>query len=167
METSAEADVFMYSLIEMYNSRPVLTLLIAGTTIVIACDLLYEGYNLIFGKTLKTRRRKRQDVKKTSTEGEKELQLEVRKPSNLWNTVLFFPDYFPDAPDSSTQQLLNYFQSAKMSIHICMYLASHPGIGEVIRHKYAEGLLVQVVTDYDTYTAHNNCGVKHWRRSGK
>jgi len=160
-------------MLEMYKTRPMMTVFITGTTLVIACEILYEGYGLIFNSVRKPRKKQwpitntdLSIIRSTSVKSQEDL-LEERKPAKEWNTVLFFPDRFPENPDSTTKQLFNYFESAKISIHICMYLASHAVIAEVIKKKYMDGLLVQVVTDYDTYTAHNNYGVKLWKRTGK
>jgi len=94
-------------------------------------------------------------------------KINLRKPVQLWNTVLFFPDPNPEAEGSPTQHLIQYFREAKVRIQICMYLASYQPLTDIIAEKYADGLLVQVITDYDTYTAHNNWGPKQWKRIGK
>jgi hypothetical protein len=186
------------SIVEMWNTRPKMTLVIAGTTVVLASEVIYWAYWKLFGNGVRDGKRKKVTKRKpqpksdgvksvkevfcstltlalskqrtrtppSTKEEEASLRLEERKPSALWNTVLFFPDFEPAKPGSSTKQLISYFESARMSIYMCMYLCSHPELGDVIRRKYREGLLIQVVTDYDTYTAHNNCGVKHWINAG-
>jgi len=97
--------------------------------------------------------------------------LDLRKPAVIWNTVIFFPDktlptktaYLP----SSTTQLRSYFENAKVKIRMCMYLASLYDIKEVIlRKKRQDGVLVQIVTDYDTLTSHNNLNCKAYIRAG-
>lgn len=115
------------------------------------------------------RKRTEGDVAGEDEEAEAaERQLELRKPSDLWNTVIFFPDpSSKDGPRTSRDALLSYLRAAQTSIQICMYLTSSPQFVNIIREKYNQGLMVQVVTDYDTYTAHNNFGPKSWKRCGK
>lgn len=80
--------------------------------------------------------------------------LEERKPSNLWNTAMFFPDYHADEPDSTTQQFLWYFQQARTSIRVCIYNFSFPELEYVICQQYERGLIVQFVVGQES-TAEN------------
>lgn len=93
--------------------------------------------------------------------------LEERKPREVWNTALFFPDEAPDDPNSPINRLLWFIDNARISIHICMYLTSNPRFVNVIKKKSSEGLVIQVVTDYDTFNAHNNFGPRIWSQRGK
>lgn len=78
------------------------------------------------------------------------MALEERKPSNLWNTAMFFPDYHADEPDSTTQQFLWYFQQARTSIRVCIYNFSFPELEYVICQQYERGLIVQFVVGQET-----------------
>jgi len=95
-------------------------------------------------------------------------RVHLLKPEHIWNRVIFFPDENFDLndTDSPTNQLLNYFKEARISIQVCIYLASFPQIEEVISDAKDEGKLVQIVTDHDTSHAHNNYSTTLWRRNG-
>jgi len=97
---------------------------------------------------------------------QKKMLRDARKPPDLWNTVLFFPDENASLPNSSRSQFLAYLKEAKMSMKICIYLASLKEFTEVIRRKWADGLSIQIITDYDTLTAHNNFSCKDFIRAG-
>jgi phosphatidylserine/phosphatidylglycerophosphate/cardiolipin synthase-like enzyme len=88
--------------------------------------------------------------------------LAKRKPPELWNTAIFFPDTKVETPGSPTDQLIQLINGARISIQICMYLSSYVPIEEAILKKYSKGLIIQVVTCFDTMTAHNN-HFKKWR----
>ena len=89
--------------------------------------------------------------------------LNARKPPDLWNTVLFFSG--ADEPTTSTQ-LMFYLENAKMSIQICIYLASLPAFEQVILDKKKYGLCIQVITDHDTLMAHNNFTFRRFLAQG-
>jgi len=92
----------------------------------------------------------------------------ARKPPDLWNTVLFFPDLSPDPtdPDSTTSKLMFYLENAKMCLQICIFLASLPVFERVILRRKREGLCIQVITDHDTMRAHNNYCCHKFSRVG-
>ena len=93
---------------------------------------------------------------KKEKEASEELKsLNARKPPDLWNNVLFFPDPNPEAPRSATSQLVFYLESARMSVQICILLASLPVVESLILTKKQEGLCIQVITDHDTLAEHN------------
>jgi len=72
--------------------------------------------------------------------------VDLRKPPELWNTAIFFPDYHIQQPNSKTAQLLWYFKEAKISIQICIYNCSLRDLERVLFQKHEEGLLVEVIT---------------------
>jgi hypothetical protein len=75
--------------------------------------------------------------------------VELRKPPQLWNTAIFFPDLQIQQANSKTSQLLWYFKEAKISIQICIYNCSLRDLEQVIFEKHNEGLLVEVVTAHE------------------
>lgn len=93
-------------------------------------------------------------------------QLNKRKPPENWKTVIFFPDLLQNRPDAPIKRLRQMFKEAKTSIHLCLYLCSLFEMSETIKKKFQEGLIVMVITDYDTWTAHNNSGLKNLARAG-
>lgn len=93
--------------------------------------------------------------------------LHQRKPPAIWDNVLFFPGTCPSKPDSPIKQLKSYFQKARTSIYICMYLCSNYSLSDCIREKFDEGLVVEIVSEYDTWTAHNSKGIIQLARHGK
>jgi phosphatidylserine/phosphatidylglycerophosphate/cardiolipin synthase-like enzyme len=93
-----------------------------------------------------------------------------RKPPEIWNTALFFPDplypvgvkftatanEFPEIPDSQTYKFLKYFKEARISISICIQLASFSPLEKILTEKCRAGFIVSIITDHDTTEAHNN-----------
>lgn len=92
--------------------------------------------------------------------------LEQRKPSKTWNTVILFPNLVESRQNAPLNQLLFYFRQARTSIYLCMYLCSNFTLSNAVRDKYDEGLIVNVVSEYDTWTAHNNKGIKDLAHHG-
>jgi len=90
--------------------------------------------------------------------------LELRKPHKIWNTAIFFP-VDPTLLSPKTE-LLYYFEHAAFSIRMCMHLSSLYEIRDIVLQKKREGLLVQVITDYDTLVGHNNWNCKVYIRAG-
>jgi len=100
-------------------------------------------------------------------ETEEERQLNLRKPPDIWNTALFFPDTSPDREDSPTKQFISYFENAKISIYICIHLFSEYNLAGVIVKKKKEGLVVKVVTDFDRTDGHNdNASIRYLQIQG-
>ncbi len=93
--------------------------------------------------------------------------LHERKPPAIWDNVLFFPGTCPTKPDSPIKQLKHYFHKARTSIYICMYLCSNYSLTDCIREKFDEGLVVEIISEYDTWTAHNSKGIIQLARHGK
>ncbi|CAL8080108.1 unnamed protein product [Orchesella dallaii] len=160
--------------------------LVAGVTIMISSEFMSHLYNWYFTpkkylKKLKPRKfitpgwaarlqpKGQLEVPKLT---EEELAgLNMRKPPEIWNEVLFFPDVLSSDRTSrranmAVKQLVRYFDEAKSIISLCVYLNSNHDLTEIILKKYREGLLIQVVTDYDTWTAHNSSGAKFWYKQG-
>jgi len=108
---------------------------------------------------LATSREKKQNSKTTDgapkiSEKAPRNMLEERKPSNLWNTAMFFPDYFASEPDSTTQQFLWYFSQARTSIRVCIMNCSFPEMLDVISQQYDRGLIVQYVVGCESTAEH-------------
>lgn len=85
-----------------------------------------------------------------------------RKPPEMWNTAIFFPDLQLGKEGSPTKQLIGLIENARISIQICVYLTSYVPLEEAILKKYSQGLIIQVVTCHETMTAHNN-HFKRWK----
>jgi len=116
-----------------------------------------------------------------------DLQLEKRKPSEKWNTVLFFPptpprpgmksgddtldlDLTQSPPESEFESLSFYFDKAGESIQICALLISEFELANIIRRKRNSGLIIQVITDHDTLAERNgslNSSSRYLRKIGK
>lgn len=99
------------------------------------------------------------------------LALNTRKPPDVWNTAIFFPDLTPSTDityltTSTTAQFLSYFQNARLSIYMCILLSSLHQLKEIIQQK-SQNLSIKVITDYDTLTAHDNFNCKSFIRSSK
>ena len=105
--------------------------------------------------------RKKESVREFG-ENEAVTMLALRKPPHLWNTAIFFPDHQLGKEGSPTAKLIGLIENAKFSIKICVYLTSYVPLEEAILKKYSEGLIIQVVTCYETMTAHNN-HFKRWK----
>ncbi|CAL8112848.1 unnamed protein product [Orchesella dallaii] len=79
--------------------------------------------------------------------------MERRKPSALWNTAMFFPDFSASEKDSTTQQFLWYFGQATTSIRICIYNFSFPELEQVLSEQYERGLIVQFIVGHESTAA--------------
>jgi len=147
--------------------KPILLCCGVGTVTVIFVALGYKAIPA-FLRGLRKRKSHNTSVSIVENEEERELRLfHERKPPDLWNTVLFFPDTTPDADGSPTKQFLSYFENTKMSLQICIYLASYPALEQIILAKRAQGLLIQVLSDHDSLSgAHNNFSVNRFRHNG-
>lgn len=45
----------------------------------------------------------------------------ISKEEDLWNTAIFFPDYFPEREYSKTRELIWYLEQAEFTIDVCTY----------------------------------------------
>lgn len=109
-------------------------------------------------KTPKWALRKVLELEPPSLTMEQVEALNRRKPPDIWNTVLIFPETSPNTYQRSFSKLKNFLQQAKISIYVAMYLCSNMELSEVIRRRHKDGLEVQVLTEYDTWTSHNSRG---------
>jgi adenine-specific DNA glycosylase len=112
----------------------------------ICTEAAWRAYKYRKAKIAERRRAAEAEARKGIKHEQQEIALKKRKPPDLWNTVLFFPDPTFEEPSSTYQQLLSYFENAKVSIQLCTYLVSE---------KSFENLIIQVITDYDTMAEHN------------
>lgn len=92
--------------------------------------------------------------------------LNHRKPPDVWNTVILFPDLNQSSPKGSTRVLIDYIKNARTSVYLCMYVCSNYLLSNAVRSKYDDGLIVRCVSEYDTWTAHNNKGIKDLAKRG-
>jgi len=90
-----------------------------------------------------------------------------KKTSDLWNTVLFFPDKANTAQNSAPFQLYAYLESATRSLRICVFLAALPAFEHIIFQKWKDGVTIQVFTDHDTMTAHSNINCRAFQEAGE
>ena len=139
----------------MPNSRKLFLLL---ATAVIGSEIILKFYKMKKAKQLQKQIEAEEEEKRQLKEVEMAKQLialNIRKPPELWNTVLFFPDPHYGEPNSVTKQLYSYLENAKLCIQMCIYLASDKDFQKIIMKKKREGLVIQVITDYDTMQDHN------------
>ncbi|ODM97998.1 Mitochondrial cardiolipin hydrolase [Orchesella cincta] len=162
---------------------------LVGGLFVLSTEIYYHGYRYFYGSKKKVEPKPKPAVKKfkmpawavtkinngeliPSTLTEEQLAaLNSRKPAEIWNDVLIFPDILSSKRSNqranmTINKLIRYFEEARTSIYLCVYLNSNHDLTDVILKKHREGLLVHVVTDYDTWTAHNNSGTKLWKKHG-
>lgn len=79
---------------------------------------------------------------------------------SLWNTAIFFPDFYHEQPDSNTAQLMWYLDEATESVDIVMYSFSFPMLENLVRKKARQGVKVRILTD--KYIRNN----RRFRRDG-
>lgn len=97
---------------------------------------------LVFvSKKLKLKHKKRKGVSK------KESKLETTE-DDIWNNVIFFPDWFPEKEFSATRELIWYLEQANYKLDVCLYGFSFRMLQDVlINVAQRPGMKIRVLTD--------------------
>ena len=115
---------------------------VRNNPIVLVLLSIYGGYTLASNLT---RFALKLYSKHTQKHQDFEKDLEMRKSPDIWNTVLFFPDKWTQHPLSPTSRLTELIDSARVSIHVCMYNLTFEPLLRALQWKYKEGTDVKVV----------------------
>ncbi|ODN04411.1 Mitochondrial cardiolipin hydrolase [Orchesella cincta] len=67
---------------------------------------------------------------------------------DYWNTVIFFPDYFPEKPDSKIRQLLWYMDQATSTLDVCIFAIQFRLIHEKLVEMAKRGVIIRIITNY-------------------
>lgn len=78
----------------------------------------------------------------------------------LWNTVMFFPEIFPEKPGSQTRQMMWYMEQAKKTVKIAIYSVNFRLLEQVLFALVKKQVRVKAVTNTPRV-------LRQWRKNGK
>jgi len=78
----------------------------------------------------------------------KKRQKKVLTMDDLWNTAMFFPDFFPEKEDSTTRQLIWYLEQATETIDVCVFCINFKMLEEALIRIASKGVRVRILTNH-------------------